>query len=149
MSRHWVTEMTEFQRSFRPGGDGQCCSRCQYWEPHLVVEVMERGEYHRHAPSPLQTVISKIGKAIGAAAWACEQTANIRHGDDDDFGIDYLFEGADQYEIDEWPYTSHDDWCGEFIGLSPEKLALRDARRKELRELYELEHAEREAAAAK
>jgi hypothetical protein len=148
MYRDWVTEMMEFQRSFRPGGNGQCCSRCQYWEPHLVVREMERGECHRHAPSPLQAVISKIGHAIGAVAWACEQTANIRH-DDDDLGTDYTFESTDQYEVDEWPYTSHDDWCGEFIGLTPEKLALRDARRKELRELCELERAERKAVAAK
>jgi hypothetical protein len=149
MLNHWVSQMMEFQRSFRPGGDGQRCSRCQYWEPHLALKEMERGECHRHAPSPLQAVISKIGKAIGAAAWACEETANIEHGDDKGLGTDYTFECQDQYEVDEWPYTSEDDWCGEFIGLSPEKLALRDARRKELRELYELERAEREAAAAK
>jgi hypothetical protein len=147
MSGDWATEMLEFQRLFRPGGDGQRCSRCQYWEPHLVLEKMERGECHRHAPSPLQAVISKIGQAIGAAAWACEKTANIEH--DEDPETDYTFENTDQYEVNEWPYTSDNDWCGEFIGLTPEKLALRDARRKELIELCELERAKRKVAAAK
>jgi hypothetical protein len=134
----WVAEMMAFEKTLRPDGPEQRCDRCQFWQPHLVIMGRGdnddlRGECHRHAPSPLQAVISKIGRVVGAAAWACEETANVKHDKDGkDFGTDYTFEGQDQAYVHEWPMTSDDDWCGDFSRLTPEKLALRDVRSKEL-----------------
>jgi hypothetical protein len=146
----WAEKAVELDRIFRPGGAEQCCRRCQFWQRHSVISEDEdgdsRGECRRHAPSPIQSVASIIGRAVGAIAWACEEAANVNHSNNEIGGVDYEFASVDQYHVNEWPFTQDYDWCGDFIELSSELLEFRDTREKEIRELYEQEKAEREAA---
>jgi hypothetical protein len=91
------------------------CGNCRYWDRDLdEMEIEpndeERNGCHRHAPSPLQGVLTKIGEMLGAIRWCIEEMSNTEHSDD----ADYNFELRDSYEVDDWPRTRADDWCGEF-----------------------------------
>jgi hypothetical protein len=90
------------------------CGNCRYWDRSELTEIEpndeERSACHRHAPSPLQGELGKIGGMLGNIRWCIEGMSNTEHSDD----ADYNFELRDSYEVDEWPRTRADDWCGEF-----------------------------------
>jgi hypothetical protein len=101
------------------------CPDCIYWyvENWRVEKAVlndedlnhetPRGECRRKAPIPQPLMALRVGQLAGSIAWAVETTARIPHSDDDDGLTDYNLEGNDVYEIDTWPLTTVNDWCGE------------------------------------
>ena len=87
------------------------CGNCRFWEfKHKPSDDDAVGECLRRAPIPLQAIASMIGRALGAAAWAAEASADIEH---DEKRTDYTFDCVDQYEVHEWPLTQASQWCGD------------------------------------
>jgi hypothetical protein len=87
------------------------CGKCRFWEfSYRPKEDYAWGECRRHAPQPTQFLLSVIAKNTGGIRWAVEESANIEHEDNDD----YVVETTEQYEVNEWPHTQCDEWCGEF-----------------------------------
>ena len=100
------------------------CADCIYWytESWRVEKAVlndedindhtPRAQCRRKAPIPQPFITVITGQLAGSIAWATEAAANIPHTKSG-AGADYHVEGADVYEIDEWPMTKVDDWCGE------------------------------------
>lgn len=100
------------------------CSDCIYWyvESWQVEKAIlndedindhtPRGECRRRAPIPQPFIAVITAQLAGSIAWATEAAANIPHTKWGG-GSDYHVEGTDVFEIDEWPLTAIDDWCGD------------------------------------
>jgi hypothetical protein len=116
----WLDRWRKMQRERRPG-DARC-ENCVYWEFSHYWEELKFlddddnawGDCHRHAPSPFQSILTKLGNTLGSVAWATEAAAHIKHSENEVCGTDYHFEGNDQHEVWQWPLTKSDDWCGDF-----------------------------------
>jgi hypothetical protein len=135
------------------------CQHCVYWlidwldEKKLIEDDEEdgvRGQCRRHAPTPFAQVALRTAQMAGDTAWAAEESASIKHSEAED----YSAEGLDMCEVDEWPMTLPDAWCGDGVAgripPSAERLAeleaLRDAWSAAMdarRAAHEAEKAER------
>ena len=101
------------------------CPDCIYWyidswrvEKAILADEdffdqTPRGQCRRRAPVPQPLIAVLTGQLAGSIAWATEAAANISHGDAEAGGTDYSLEQSDVYEIDTWPLTTVNDWCGE------------------------------------
>jgi hypothetical protein len=100
------------------------CSDCIYWyvESWRVEKAIlndedfndhtPRGQCRRRAPIPQPFIVVLTGQLAGSIAWATEAAANIPHAEEE-WGTDYHVDGTDVYEIDEWPLTTVNHWCGD------------------------------------
>ena len=89
----------------------EICGRCQFWEfIRKPKDDYAWGECRRHAPQPTQFLLGIIARNSGGIRWAVEESANVEHENEDD----YCVETTEQYEVNEWPHTQCNQWCGEF-----------------------------------
>lgn len=112
------------ERSRRPGGSGTICQRCCYWEctkydtAQLAKDNSEQGGAwsdifgfcKRHAPIPVQAITHHMGQLLGEIALMLHGAHNYELTKN----RDYHLEGRDTFEVNEWPMTNANDWCGDF-----------------------------------
>jgi hypothetical protein len=119
------------------------CADCIYWyvdgwrveKAVLANEDLDdetpRGQCRRKAPIAQPLMVLLTGQLAGSIAWATEAMARIPHSDREAGGTDYHLESTDVYEIDEWPLTTVNSWCGEGKPgrkpMSPETIAKLEA----------------------
>jgi hypothetical protein len=101
------------------------CPDCIYWyvESWQVEKAVlndedldyetPRGECRRKAPIAQPLLALLTGQLAGSIAWAAETTANIPHAEEGIGATDYHLESNNVYQIDTWPLTTVNDWCGE------------------------------------
>jgi len=94
------------------------CRDCIHWligwhdEKRLIEgdeEEKVRGQCRRKAPTPFSFLAVRHAEMASDAAWAAEEFANIKHEDAGEYAID----GMDMFQVDEWPLTLPDAWCGD------------------------------------
>ena len=119
------TEAAELaHRARRPNGAAQACKNCCYWDIRsFEIKQLETeraanevfsdlmAECRRHAPYPMERHIGHMTSLLGLIAWSVEKTANVKHESDNIYSADTIAEN----EVNEWPMTNANDWCGDFL----------------------------------
>lgn len=88
----------------------ESCHGCKFWSKWSHAP---EGTCHRYAPRPTTNYNDRVLIGLSRIAWASGQLAGYTEDELEkgDRGIG----PGDQTGFADWPVTSQDDWCGDFL----------------------------------